>query len=136
MEYKYVMILCEGETEDLFARNILSPYLEMYNVYITTVILGGVSRYAGIKKDLEKLGKSRNYKLLTTMLDYYKLPKDVPGVNNCSDTEPCKIAEHIEKSIYEDLKDKMLVENFSPYIQMHEFEALLFSDVKCFNKCN
>ena len=78
MEYKYVMILCEGETEDLFARNILSPYLEMYNVYITTVILGGVSRYAGIKKDLEKLGKSRNYKLLTTMLDYYKLPKDVP----------------------------------------------------------
>lgn len=68
MEYKYIMILCEGETEDLFVRNILSPYLQMKNVYTDTVILGGVSRYAGIKKDLEKLGKSRKYDLLTTML--------------------------------------------------------------------
>ncbi|MBQ2258337.1 MAG: DUF4276 family protein [Lachnospiraceae bacterium] len=136
MEYKYIMILCEGETEDLFVRNILSPYLQMKNVYTDTVILGGVSRYAGIKKDLEKLGKSRKYDLLTTMLDYYKLPQDVPGVKTCKEVEPCRIAEHIEKSIHEDLKEKMLAGQFLPYIQMHEFESLLFSDVDCFEKCN
>lgn len=136
MEYKWIMILCEGETEDLFVRNILSPYLQVRNIYTDTVILGGVSRYAGIKRDLEKLGKSKKYDLLTTMLDYYKLPQDVPGVKDCKETEPCRIAEHIEKSIYDDLREKITIDQFLPYIQMHEFEALLFSDADCFEKCN
>ena len=130
------MILCEGETEDLFVRNVLSPYLQNRNVYTETVILGGVSRYAGIKKDLQTLGKCKKYGLLTTMLDYYKLPQDVPGVKDCKETEPCRIAEYIEKRIYDDLKDSIKIQGFVPYIQMHEFEALLFSDVDCFEKCN
>lgn len=135
IEYRNILILCEGQTEELFVNRILAPYFQTKNIFFKPVLLGGVSHYAGIKKDLERLGKNEQYDILTTMLDYYKLPQDVPGVRSCIESEPGKIAEYIEKSIYDDLKEKVKIEKFIPYIQMHEFEALLFSNVDCFDKC-
>lgn len=135
MRYKSVMILCEGETEELFVKHVMDPYLKSQDVYTKPVILGGVSHYAGIKKELLKLGKNSQYDILTTMLDYYKLPQDVPGVKQCKEKEPVNIARYIEKSICDDLKDSIKIERFIPYIQMHEFEALLFSNIECFEKC-
>ena len=135
IEYKSILILCEGQTEELFVNRILEQYLQTKNIFVKPVLLGGVSHYAGIKRDLERLGKNEQYDILTTMLDYYKLPQDVPGVRTCKEGEPSRIAEHIEKFIYEDLKEKIKIEKFMPYIQMHEFEALLFSNVDCFDKC-
>ena len=67
--------------------------------------------------------------VLQSLKDLYLL------VRTCKEGEPSRIAEHIEKFIYEDLKEKIKIEKFMPYIQMHEFEALLFSNVDCFDKC-
>ena len=82
IEYKSILILCEGQTEELFVNRILEQYLQTKNIFVKPVLLGGVSHYAGIKRDLERLGKNEQYDILTTMLDYYKLPQDVPGSKN------------------------------------------------------
>lgn len=71
------------------------------------------------------------------MLDFYKLPQDVPKV--CLYTvdekaEPETIASNIEKKIWEDLNEELACIEFFPYIQMHEYEALLFSDIDSFRK--
>ena len=109
MEYRNILILCEGQTEELFVNRILAPCFQTKNIFVKPVLLGGVSHYAGIKRDLERLGKNEQYDILTTMLDYYKLPQDVPGVRTCKEGEPSRIAEHIEKFIYEDLKEKIKI---------------------------
>ena len=57
---------------------------------VTPIVLGGVSHYARIRRDIKLLGKDTS-SYLTTMLDYYKLPQDVPGVRECKETEPCRI---------------------------------------------
>jgi hypothetical protein len=134
-EYKYVLILCEGQSEESFIKSIVAKYLALDGIYVQTVVLGGVSRYSKIRGELKRLGKNKNA-ILTTMLDYYKLPKDVPGVDNCDKITPTEIAEHIEYCIYQDLIGEISCISFEPYIQMHEYEALLFSDVEEFAKCN
>lgn len=134
MEYTYTIILCEGQSEESFIKRVMSPYLEQKGIYVQPVILGGVSHYAGIRRELKKLGKNTSASL-TTMLDYYKLPQDVPGVRTCKGKSPDAVAGYIENEMYQDLKDEVLSVKFFPYIQMHEYEALLFSDVSQFRHC-
>lgn len=134
MEYRYVIVLCEGQSEESFIKRVLSPYLIYHGIYVNPVILGGVSHYAGIRRERKRLGKNSSGSL-TTMLDYYKLPQDFPGVATCNETEPCKIAAYIEDEVYKDLKNEISSITFFPYIQMHEYESLLFSDVSQFRNC-
>jgi hypothetical protein len=136
MEYRYINILCEGQSEESFIKKILAPYLEMKGIYMKPIVLGGVSRYSGIRKELKRLGRDSSA-FLTTMLDFYKLPQDVPGVRQYKHekkAEPEMIASDIEKRIRENLKDHLACKDFLPYIQMHEFEALLFSDINGFRQ--
>ena len=127
-------MLCEGPSEERFVKDILAPYLSEYQVYLIPIILGGVSRYAGIRKELKRIGKdSSSY--LTTMLDYYGLPQDVLGVIQSNDKEITLITEIIEDAIKKDLCNELQCKGFFPNIIMHEYEALLFSDVNAFHVC-
>ena len=67
------------------------------------------------------------------MIDLYQLPSDFPGKY---DTESRKNAEEkvlfLEQKLKEDLHE--LSPDFIPYIQLHEFEALLFSNVDIINR--
>ena len=63
------------------------------------------------------------------MFDFYALPKDFPGYSDAQKlVNPYHKIECIEKALAEDIKD----DRFIPYIQLHEFEALLFSDLDAF----
>ncbi len=65
---------------------------------------------------------------VTTMFDLYRLPMDVPGVVDSEKiNDPYDKVEHIEKEI---LKAEGYDGTFFfPYIELHEFEAMLFSDL-------
>lgn len=102
MDYRYVTVLCEGPSEESFIKKVLGPYMQKRYVWLTPVILGGVSHYAGIRRELKRLGKDSSC-YLTTMLDYYKLPQDTPGVHECKETDVVKIAEYIERCMKQDL---------------------------------
>ena len=59
------------------------------------------------------------------MFDYYGLPNDFPVYNNTSGTCYQKV-EAAEKAFSADIGNQ----KFIPYIQLHEFEGLLFSSPK------
>jgi hypothetical protein len=132
-------ILCEGQTEDRFIKEILAPHLLPQNIYATPIICetkrtvgkkykGGVSKYSKIKNELEILCKGDPTAFVTTMLDYYKLPNDTPGKGTTGDIY--KIASEIETSVNANLGG---LRNLLVNLVIHEFECLLFSDVSAFN---
>ena len=131
-EYKCIAILCEGKTEASFCKNILSPYLQEFNIYLEIITLNGVSRYSKIQDDLKRLCKNtKKFDFVTTMLDYYGLPSDTPGYNDALPNLYDKI-KHIEDSMKQDIGSDHLI----PNLIVHEFEALLFSNPEKFSECD
>jgi hypothetical protein len=132
---KYVHVLVEGPTEDAFVKKILNPYLNQKEIYLTPVIIrtkdviqgpdykGGISSYKQIKQHLELLLKDTSINLLTTMIDYYALPSDFPGYNGRPETTCYQRVEYLEKEFFAEINNT----KFLPYLQLHEFEALVFA---------
>jgi len=80
---------------------------------------------------LVRLVKS-NTLTVTTFIDFYALPSDFPGYSD--DVKVKNSLErvlYLEQKLYEDIGQT----NFVPYIQLHEFEALLFISIQGFNYC-
>lgn len=85
-----VYILCEGQTEEQFVKQVLSPYLLEYDIFSIAVIFatrrtaakkfrGGVSDYGKIKDQIIRLARSHPNEYVTTMLDYYGLSGTILG---------------------------------------------------------
>lgn len=131
---KRVIIYCEGASEETFINKILAPALLTLGVFITATSFGGVSKYSIIRKKLLNLCRSDGTALVTTMLDYYGLPQDTPGYKESqakrNDIYAC--VDYVEGEMRRDIGE----ENFLPNLLMHEFEALLFSDVQAFSYCD
>jgi hypothetical protein len=73
----------------------------------------------------EKAGDVR----FTTMIDLYRLPDDFPSYGNCRrNVDPYLRVRCLEEALQSDISDRRLI----PYIQLHEFEAPLFSEVGAF----
>jgi len=130
-----VRVLVEGQTEQAFIRDILKPYFDSRQIYLHAVMLkrqGGISRYAKAKDVIVRSLKEDTALICTTMVDFYGMPTDWPGrdqANHCqSYTEKAVI---VERSIVDDiagsLGNSFDPRRLMPYVQMHEFEALLFS---------
>lgn len=124
----------EGQTEETFVRDVLAEHLAIHGIYAVArcvetsrtrlkIFKGGMSTYARAKGDIERWLKEDRKAYLTTMFDLYGLPEDFPNVaKKSSASDPHKKAQLIEKGIAADIGDPRLI----PYIQVHEFEALLF----------
>lgn len=136
---KRLFIVVEGQTEEEFVNVLLSPYLNTFGVYnvsatkITTSkgYKGGFVNYQHLKNDVMRLlNQSGKDVIVTTFVDFFKLPANVPDFVNISKkfTKKNSVNE-FEKAIAKDIDDH----RFVPYIQMHEFEALLFSSTKGFS---
>ena len=132
MDTKKVLILVEVQTELGFVKRVLSAYLgniELIPTIHTTKIVksgpnfkGGATTYHRIEKEVLNLLADSSASLVTTMFDFYGLPHDFPGFSSKSGNCYEQIS-HLEKAF----ADKIANEKFVPYIQLHEFEALLFS---------
>ncbi len=129
----------EGDTEKRFVNRVLKPHLTSLGFIVKVQTnqtdathSGGLSNYAQFRKNTLRL-RGRESCLITTMIDLYQLPSDFPGKY---DTESRKNAEEkvlfLEQKLKEDLHE--LSPDFIPYIQLHEFEALLFSNVDIINR--
>jgi len=126
-----VLILVEGETEEKFVKEILCPYFETKGVYLIPINLYGVSTYKKIKEELNSLLKDSSAILVTTMIDLYRIPSDFPNkASVSSSTEYRDKVNQLEGHLSVDINK----DNFIPYLQLHEFESLLFSEVSHFSK--
>lgn len=130
-------VLCEGQTEDRFAQNVLKPYLKNFGIVVKTQLLltnkkknirGGMISYERAKSDLSlwiKQHSTKTYEThyFTTMFDLYALPDDFPGYEVANRKTDCyDTVQLLEEEFGKDINS----DRFIPYIQLHEFEALVF----------
>lgn len=130
-----VFILVEGQTEEKFVKKLLAPHLQQFGIYLVVILLttkrvnnganfkGGIISYAKIKQNLQTLFHDSSAVAVTTLFDYYGLPNDFPGLKSTPQLDCYKKVEYVEAAFNADLKEKRLI----PYLQLHEFEGLLFS---------
>lgn len=130
---KQIIIISEGQTEQEFCKEILAPHFGAMGIgifYPTTKIKGGIVNWPALKRQINNHLKGSSNKIVTTLIDYYGIYAHHKFPNW---DEAYKKALNQDKVglIEEGMKNDILVENrnlFIPYIQLHEFEALLFSE--------
>lgn len=109
-----VGISVEGATEERFVKMVLAPYLAAKQIYVTPVSVGGAINLDRIRSELKRMASSFSY--VTTFYDFYGFQGSEQGETKAS--LELKIKEHAHPSI----QAKLI-----PYIQMYEFEGLLFT---------
>ncbi len=135
-----LQLFAEGPTEQTFADTVLKPHLAQHGVYIDRTILianaykkgqfhrGGSRNFDAMQRDIVySLKKDPTHDVFfTSMVDLYALPKNFPELKKHDKiTNPYRRVEALEESWAENTNDK----RFIPHIQLHEFEAYLFSDI-------
>ena len=139
-----VRILVEGQTEETFVNEILSPHLNKIGVYSYAFLFrqkGGSFAYQRARREIINSLKEDSSLICTTMVDFYGMPKDWPGR---IESQTCRNyqdkAKNVEQALLNDIVTQMGDSwnpvQFIPYVQMHEFEALLFSDVSILAESN
>lgn len=135
----YLHILCEGKSELVFASYVLSPYLIMKEIQVIPQALitnkrlnakGGMISFSHAMRDLENMMRQfndgeKNRRLFTTMFDLYALPNDFPGYEQSLRYKDYGQVEILERGFSAFVNKQ----NFIPYIQLHEFEALVLCNV-------
>lgn len=138
-------LFAEGQTEQTFADRVLKPHLANMGVYLHPPVLiaharrrgrmhrGGGRKYLPMKADIHRfLAQEKGADVFfTTMIDLYAIHPEFPGL---AETEklrpnPNQRVEALEQAFAEDIGDL----RFVPYIQLHEYEAYLFSDPTWFS---
>ena len=142
-----LLVHVEGQTEERFVNEVLAPHLlKVGYTNVSARLLGnarqrqhrgGVRRWSQVRTEILNHLREDRFILATTMVDYYGLPDTWPGraiakgqttlserVSSVQDA----LREDISKSLGDDFDPR----RFVPYVVMHEFEGLLFSDPERF----
>lgn len=133
-----IMAIVEGKTEEIFINSLLAPYLADRDIYMRATQVskpgqkGGDVRFSRVKKDLEHHLKQRSDTYVTTLVDYYGV-KEWPGLDQVPPkATPAQIAQVVNDAAKEEVvalfPDQQTERRFIPYLAIHEFESLLFSD--------
>ncbi len=135
---KRIHIICEGQTEEMFIKELLYlPFLAKGLILVPALIgkpghKGGNFRIERLLPDVRNrlLGEQSSY--CTTFFDFYGLPPEFPGKSVAAEAATPQVkAETVCHAMVETLTVRIgpdAMQRFIPYIQMYEFEALLFSD--------
>ncbi|MCY4546220.1 MAG: DUF4276 family protein [Gemmatimonadetes bacterium] len=131
--------IVEGQTEETFVNQVLRPHLETFSVGCSARCVetsrkrgrkyrGGITDFKLPRKDINAwMREDKNPDVrFTTMFDLYGLPQDFPGYGDAAGlSNAYERVRVLENALSEDISDR----RFVPYIQLHEFESLLFSDL-------
>jgi hypothetical protein len=125
-----VCVVCEGTTEANFVQQCLAPYLALAGVYAYgSIIQASSGRHKGGRVTVERLARHLSHEFhafdrVTTLVDFYGF-KDRDGRSRVE----------TERAILD--RTSALTTGFDPrfvlpYVQLHEFEGLLFTDPAAF----
>ncbi len=144
---KRLLVHVEGQTEETFVNEVLAPHLLGFGFEDVAVrIIGSARMRSGIpawqsaRDDLVRQIRQSTSCCHTTMVDYYRLPTSkarrwpgrveangVPYPNKAGTVESAILA-----AIEEELEMELPPTRFIPFVLMHEYEGLLFSDCEKF----
>lgn len=123
-----VCVVCEGPTEAQFVSTSLVPYFQPYALQVFPTLLQAPSgRHRGGRVTVERLVRFLSHQRhhcdrITTLVDFYGF-QDRNG----------RSQQELEQAILDGVCAKGGDPRFVlPYVQMHEFEGLLFADVQAF----
>jgi len=130
-------LLVEGQTEETFANRTLVPHLYDLGFQVVSVTVvatkriagggkhrGGVVSWQQLRGDIDLLAGDHGA-LVTTLVDFYGLPHNVPGIG---ELEPQWDARQRVAHIENAMQAEVAASNFVPHVVLHELEALLYSD--------
>jgi hypothetical protein len=137
MSWVRLYLTVEGETELRFANETLKPHLASFEVEVRPRMVltnrkpgkrGGAPGFQRLKRDTLRLIKQDAHPetRFSTMVDLYALPSDYPGwAEITKSTNPFERVAELERA----LAKEFCCSRFIPYLQLHEFEALLYCDL-------
>ena len=144
-----LLVHVEGQTEESFVDELLAPHLYQHGYSQVSARLfgnarnrdrrGGIRGWDSAREDIARHLKEDTGCIATTMVDYYALPKsgsrEWPG-RAAADTLPfASKAGTVEAALLDDMATAFgAAQRLIPYVMMHEFEGLLFSDCAAFAK--
>ncbi len=133
-----VHVICEGQTEEMFVKELLAPTFLAKGISLVPALIGrpghkgGNFKFDRLQADVKNrlLGERTAY--CTTFFDYYGLPQSFPGKDvHDSQVDIVTKATSVQDAMTAKLT-RLIGDNamrrFIPFVQMYEFEALLFSD--------
>ena len=146
-----LLIHVEGETEETFVNEALAPHLYRCGFQSVSACLlgnarnrdrrGGIRGWNSVRDDILNHLKEDPRCLATTMVDYYALPKlgvkGWPGRDAAEALPFSQKASIVHRGLHSDICQELGADfdatRFVPYVVMHEFEGLLFSDCERFS---
>ena len=120
----------EGQTEEAFVNRILAPHLLNFGVYSTPILIGRKGGNVTVERlaaDMARLLSS--FDRVTSLVDFY-------GFRDKGDATPDDLEQRILEAIDDKISRTWNQSWVIPYVQLHEFEGLLFSDVTAFGAVN
>ena len=147
-----LLIHVEGQTEEDFVNEALRDHLIAIGYHTVDARIvgnarlrrrrGGIRPWPSVRRDITNHLKEDADCIATTMVDYYGLPRagDAawPGRQKAAGLTTGSKGSCVEEALLEDLVTEMGRgfdrRRFVPFVVMHEFEALLFSDCGAFSR--
>ena len=145
-----LLILVEGQTEENFVGNLLGPHLyTMGYLEVSSRLMGkqrarhrrgGIRPWPEIRREIINHLRQDSEIIVSTFVDFYGLPSSGPeawpGRSEPGNLQGSAKGAHVQQSMLVDLVNEMALGfnpgRFLPYVVMHEFEAMLFSDCEAF----
>ena len=144
------LVHVEGRTEEEFVNEVLAPHLWDRGRHLVRSRMlgrarqryrrGGIKAWPSVKHEIVNHLRADPHCVSSTMVDFYGMPRvgagAWPGRANASGLAPSDKAFTIERRIADDISQAMGADfderRFVPFVMMHEFEAMLFSDCASF----
>jgi Domain of unknown function (DUF4276) len=145
-----LLVHVEGQTEETFVNEVLRPHLlnAGYSDVSARIVgnarlrerRGGIRPWPSVREDILKHLRHDITCIATTMVDFYGLPKSGnrawPGRAEAVLSDTGQKASIVESALLADIAQAMGTSfypvRFVPFVVMHEFEGLLFSDCALF----
>ena len=135
---RHLHILCEGQTEEMIASDVLASRFVGADAYVTWSVLttkrpaggpafkGGVSAWSKLERELRLLLHDSSTTVLTTLLDYYAFPAEAPGMADRPHGSPHERVSHVESALAKSVGDI----RFVPHLVLHETETWVLADCR------
>jgi predicted ATPase len=140
IDMQRIIIICEGYTEQEFCNKTLLPHFAMREIDVkaprTKKSNGGIANWSALKEQIENHLKQDPACSVSLFIDYYGIYAEH---NFPAWEEASKIADkndrlsYLEQKMKDDIDEKLRY-RFIPYMQLREFEGLLFNDINIFHE--